>query len=105
MCSWYDANASARKGETFFVPDDRFFSGAQRCYSILEPSACDAFRACEQAVLRCMCSVCGCTVYLHRAMRSALVNRLYCAGSVCGCTVSFLEFFPGNRNHHHFSVM
>ena len=30
--------------------------------AILEPSACDAFRACEQAVLRCICSVCGCTV-------------------------------------------
>ena len=39
-------------------PDDRFFSGAQRCYAILEPSACDAFRACEETVLRCMCSVC-----------------------------------------------
>ena len=44
-------------------PDDRFFSGAQRSYAILEPSACDAFRACEQTVLRCMGSVYGCTVY------------------------------------------
>ena len=31
--------------------------------AILEPSACDAFRACEETVLRCMCSVCGCPVY------------------------------------------
>ena len=45
-------------------PDDRFFSGAQRCCAILEPNACDAFRACEQTVLRCMCSVYGCTVYI-----------------------------------------
>ena len=51
--------------------------------AILEPSACDAFRACEHAALRCVCSVCGCTVNTH--------------------TVDFLEFFPGNRNHHHFS--
>ena len=47
-------------------PDDRFFSGAQRCYAILEPSACDAFRACEETVLRWMCSVYGCTVYRLR---------------------------------------
>ena len=45
-------------------PDDRFFSSAQRCYAILELSACDAFRACEETVLRCMCSVCGCTLYM-----------------------------------------
>ena len=43
-------------------PDDRLFSGAQRCYAILEPSACDAIRACEETVLRCMSSVCGCIV-------------------------------------------
>ena len=43
-------------------PDDRFFSGAQRCYAILEPSACDAFRACEQTVLH-RCVVSGCPVY------------------------------------------
>ena len=57
-----------------------------------------------------------------RAMRSALVKRLYCA--VCAVfmgvlstprdenasytfnildDVDFLEFFLGNRNHHHFS--
>ena len=43
--------------------DDRFCSSAQRCYAIIEPSACDAFRACEETVLRCTCSVEGCTVY------------------------------------------
>ena len=34
--------------------------------TIIEPSACDAFRACEETVLRCMCSVCGCPVYTPR---------------------------------------
>ena len=44
-----------------------------------------------------------------RAMRSALVKRLYCpvcavfVGVLSTHTVDFLEFFPGNRNHHHFS--
>ena len=38
-------------------PDDRFCSGAQRCYAILEPSTCDAFRACEETVLRCAVSM------------------------------------------------
>ena len=55
MCSWWTASARTAKGETCATPDDRFFSGAQRCYAILEPSACDAFRACEQTVLhRCV---------------------------------------------------
>ena len=44
-----------------------------------------------------------------RAMRSALVKRLYCA--VCAVVMDvlstppddFLEFLPGNRNHHPFS--
>ena len=44
-----------------------------------------------------------------RAMRSALVNRLYSTDVCCewvSCLhspVDFLEFFPGNRNHHYFS--
>ena len=44
-----------------------------------------------------------------RAMRSALVKRLYCAaravftGVLSTPPVGFLEFFPGNRNHHHCS--
>ena len=44
-----------------------------------------------------------------REMRSALVNRLYCAvrtvfmGVLSTLPVPFLEFFPGNRNQHHFS--
>ena len=43
------------------------------------------------------------------AMRCALLNRLYrtvcavCMGALSGPPVDFLEFFPGNRNHHHFS--
>ena len=32
----------------------------------LEPCASCAFRACEQIVMRCMCSVCECTVYTPR---------------------------------------
>ena len=42
-------------------------------------------------------------------MRSALVSRLHCAvcavfvGVLSTHPVDFLEFFPGNRNHHHFS--
>ena len=41
-------------------------------------------------------------------MRSALVNSLYCTDECCECVlythhVDFLEFFPGNRDHHHFS--
>ena len=55
MCSWYTAGERATKGETCATPNDRFFSGAQRCDAIPEPSACDAFRACEQTVLhRCV---------------------------------------------------
>ena len=44
-----------------------------------------------------------------RAMRSALVTRLYCAvcavfmGALSTLPVDFLEFFPRKRNHHHFS--
>ena len=44
-----------------------------------------------------------------RAMRSALVNRLFCAagavfmGVLSTPSVDFLEFFSGNRNRHHFS--
>ena len=44
-----------------------------------------------------------------RAMRFALVKRLYCAvcavfmGVLSTLSVDFLKFFPGNRNHHHFS--
>ena len=40
---------------------------------------------------------------------SALVNNLYCTDMYCewvSCLhspVDFLEFLPGNRNHHHFS--
>ena len=56
----------SNKGWDMCGPDDRFFSGAQRCYAILKPCACDAFRDCEQTVLRCMCSVYGCTVHTHR---------------------------------------
>ena len=62
-------------------PDDRFFAGAQRCSAILEPSACDAFRAWK----RLYCAVCA--VFM----------------CVLFTPIDFLEFFPGNRNHHHFS--
>ena len=65
MCSWCTAGeATTNKDEPRIKPDDKLFSDAQRCYAIIEPSACDAFRACEETVLRCMCSVYGCTVYI-----------------------------------------
>ena len=44
-----------------------------------------------------------------RAMRSTPVKRLYCAvcavfvGVLSTHSVDFLQVFPGNRNHHHFS--
>ena len=44
-----------------------------------------------------------------RAMHSELVKRLYCVvcavfmGVLSTLPVDFLEFFPGIRNHHHFS--
>ena len=50
--------------------------------AILEPSASDVFHGCEETVLKKMCLVSGCPVYNP---------------------VDFLEFFPRNRNHHHFS--
>ena len=56
-------------------PDDRLFSGAQRRYAILEPSACDAFRTCVVFM--------GVPVYTH--------------------PVDYLELFPGNGNRHHLS--
>ena len=48
----------------------------------LEPSACDAFRACEQTYCTDVCC--------------EWVSRLH-------LTVYFLEFSRGNLNHHHFS--
>ena len=60
--------------------------------AILEPSACDAFRACEESVLRCMCVVSGCPVYKRR-------KRKVPKSSNCLPPVDFLEFLPGNRNH------
>ena len=67
------------------IPDDRIFSGAPRCPC----NPCDLSQA--------------------RGVRSALVNKLYCTDVYCewvSCLhtpVDFLEFFPRNRNHHHFS--
>ena len=47
------------KGETCADQMTDSFQAHEDDSEILEPSACDAFRACEQAVLRCMCSLCG----------------------------------------------
>ena len=44
-------------GRDMCGPDDRFFSSAPTCYAILAPNACDAFRACEEIVLRCIMGV------------------------------------------------
>ena len=86
MCSWYEARARATKGETCADQMTESFSGAQRCYAILAPNACDAFRACEGTVKRLYCAVCA--VFM---------------GVLSTPPVDFLEFFPGNRSHHHFS--
>ena len=80
-CSWCTACEKATKGETCADQMTGSFQAHKDDVAILEPSACDAFRVCEETVLRCMCTVCGCPVY----------------------TVDFLEFVPGSRNHHHFS--
>ena len=82
MCSWCEASARAIKGET------------------CEDQMTDSFQA-HKDVMQFLSQA--------RAMRSALVKRLYyavCAvfmGVLSALPVDFLEFFPGNRNHHHFS--
>ena len=75
MCSWYEASARADQ-----MTDS--FQAHKGDAAILEPSACDAFRACEDTALRCMCRVCGCPVHTPRR---------------------FSGIFPRNRNHHNFS--
>ena len=52
-------------------PDDRFFSGAQRCDAIIEPNAYVAFRACEQTVLH----RCGCPVYKRRPKTKQMFEK------------------------------
>ena len=76
MCSWCTAGERATKGETCVDQMTDSFQAHKDDAAILEPRACDAFRACEETVLRCMCSVYVCTVYTP---------------------VGFLEFFQGNR--------
>ena len=56
------AGERATKGETCVDQMTDSFQAHKDDAAILEPSACDAFRACEETVLRCMCSVYGCTV-------------------------------------------
>ena len=65
MCSWYEASAKATKGETCADQMTDSFQAHEDVMHLLslEPSACDAFRACEETVLRFMCSVYGCIVY------------------------------------------
>ena len=67
MRSWCTAGERATKGETCASQMTDSFQAHKDDAAILEPSACDAFRACEETVLRCMCSVYGCTV--HTASR------------------------------------
>ena len=75
MCSSCTAGERATKGETCADQMTELFSGAQRCYAIIGPSACDAFRACEETVLRCTCSVYGCTVHLSRQLSGILSRK------------------------------
>ena len=57
MCSWCTAGERTTKGETCVDQMTDSFHAHKDGAAILEPSACDAFRACEETVLRCMCSV------------------------------------------------
>ena len=47
MCSWYEASARATKGETCADQMTDSFQAHKDDYAILEPSACDTFRASE----------------------------------------------------------
>ena len=68
--------------DSFQAHKDEVQSVMAWALSALEPSAWCAFRACEQTVL-------------HRCV--LWVGVLFTEH------VDFLEFFPGNRNQHHFS--
>ena len=59
MCSWCAAGERATKGKTCANQMTDSFQAHKDDSAILEPSAGDAFRACEGTVLRCMNSVCG----------------------------------------------
>ena len=52
----------ATKGETCVDQMTDSFQAHKDDAAIIESSACDAFRACEETALHCMCSVYGCTV-------------------------------------------
>ena len=62
MCSWCTASERATKGETCVDQMTDSFQAHKDDAAILESSACDAFRACEETVLRCIIFH-GCTVH------------------------------------------
>ena len=62
LVSWCTAGGRATKDETCVDQMTDSFQAHKDDAAILGPSACGAFRACEETVLRCRCSVCGCTV-------------------------------------------
>ena len=51
ICSWCTAGERATKGETCAGQMTNSFQAHKDDTAILEPSACDAFRACEPTVL------------------------------------------------------
>ena len=64
MSSWCTASERATKGESCADQMTDSFQAQKDDAAFLEPSACDAFRTCKETVLRCMCSVYGCTFYI-----------------------------------------
>ena len=75
MCSWYEASATATKGDT---------SADQMT---------DSFQAHKDVVQ-----------FLSQAREDCPALYVQCFWVYClHPSVDFLEFFPRNRNHHHFS--
>ena len=66
------ASERATKGETCADQMTNSFRANKDDAAILEPSACDAFRACEETALRCMCSVYGCIVSMNCCSKSGI---------------------------------
>ena len=81
MCSWYEASARATKGETCADQMSDSFQAHKDDAAILE-SCWPLSKARDVTALYVQC------LWVH-----------------CLHTPSiFLDFFQGNRNHHHFSV-
>ena len=75
MCSWCTAGERASKGETRADQMTDSFQAHKDDAAIIEPSACEAVRACEETALRCMCSVDVCTVYKMTSSLTGVRNH------------------------------